>query len=48
VHITHHIYCHKPDVYCDFVYSDISAICDRSTANIQRRIWDLGGMQSIH
>jgi hypothetical protein len=48
VHITQYVYCHKPDVYCDFVYSDIPAICDESTANRRRRIWDPGGVHSIH
>jgi hypothetical protein len=48
VHITQYVYHHKPDVPCDFVYSDISAIGDGSTANRQRRICDPGGMQSIH
>jgi hypothetical protein len=33
VHINQYVYCHKPDVYCDFVYSDIPAICDGSAAN---------------
>jgi hypothetical protein len=32
VHITQYVYRHKPDVYCDFVRSDISAICEGSTA----------------
>jgi hypothetical protein len=27
VHITQYVYRHKPDVYCDFVYSDIPAMC---------------------
>jgi hypothetical protein len=43
VHITQYVYHHKPDGYCDFVYSDIPAICDGSTANRQQRIWDPGG-----
>jgi hypothetical protein len=47
VHITQYVYRHKPDVYWDFVYSDIPAICDGSTANRRRRIWDPGGMQNI-
>jgi hypothetical protein len=47
VHITQYVYCHKPDVYCDFVYSDIPAICDGSTANRRRHIWDPGSMQNI-
>jgi hypothetical protein len=34
-------------VYCDFVYSDIPAICDGSTANRRRHIWDPGGMKNI-
>jgi hypothetical protein len=44
VRITQYVYCHKPDVYCDFVYSDIPPICDGSTANRRRHIWDPGGM----
>jgi hypothetical protein len=48
VYITQYVYCHKPDVYCDFVYSDIPAICDGSTANWRQHIWDPGGMKSIH
>jgi hypothetical protein len=47
VHITQYVYHHKPDVYRDVVYSDIPAICDGSTANRQRHIWDPGGMQNI-
>jgi hypothetical protein len=47
VHITQYVYRHKPDVYCDFVYSDIPAICDGSTANRRQRIWDPGCMQNI-